>query len=257
MKLGISYMVFDGVELLEYAIKSVRSQVDFVSVVYQNVSYFGDKAEPNLEETVFRLKSNNLIDELVHYESDLTINHKINELNIRNFGLSLSKEAGCTHHISSDVDELYVSSQLEYAKEMMKNDYDYSIIPIINYYKHPTYQIFPSQQQVVSFIHSVDNMYDLTISLPFNIEITRRLKNSDNYKLFREEEVVVHHMSYVRKDIRRKLNNSSNSKFYRKLDKFIDDFNKYKLGDRVCISPDFLNRKTILVDNIFNINLRE
>ena len=42
MKLGVSYNVFDGEELLESSIKSIRDNVDHISVVYQTISNFGN-----------------------------------------------------------------------------------------------------------------------------------------------------------------------------------------------------------------------
>ena len=41
MKVGISYNLFDGEELLEASIKSVRDNVDYISIVYQTESNFG------------------------------------------------------------------------------------------------------------------------------------------------------------------------------------------------------------------------
>ena len=46
MKLGISYNVFDGEELLEKSILCIRDQVDFISVVYQEKSNFGNQCDP-------------------------------------------------------------------------------------------------------------------------------------------------------------------------------------------------------------------
>ena len=40
MKLGVSYNLYDGEELLRASIRSIRSEVDFVTVVYQEVSGF-------------------------------------------------------------------------------------------------------------------------------------------------------------------------------------------------------------------------
>ena len=40
MKIGACYMVFDGEELLEFSIKSIRNSIDFISVTYQDFSYF-------------------------------------------------------------------------------------------------------------------------------------------------------------------------------------------------------------------------
>ena len=48
MKLGVSYNLFDGEELLTDSIKSIRDSVDIVSVVYQTESNFGQKANPGL-----------------------------------------------------------------------------------------------------------------------------------------------------------------------------------------------------------------
>lgn len=258
MKLGICYMVFDGHELLEFAIKSIRNQVDHISVTFQTTSYFGNPADENLVPNVKRLKSEGLIDELIFFEPNLSLHHKINELNLRNIGLQASRNAGCTHHISADVDELYKEEELAYVKtEMESGDYDLSVSYMDTYYKDPTFLVYPVQKLLVTLIHPVSNEYEMDIpypTFPFHMEITRRLKYHDKYRIFSKEEFTIHHMSYVRKDIRRKFDNSDNKRFY-KIKKFINNFENYQLGGRVCLLPDYLNRKTIKVDNYFNITL--
>lgn len=249
MKLGISYLVFDGEELLEFAIKSIRSQVDFISVVYQNLSYFGNRSNP--EETLSKIKE---IDSLVLYEPNLSLHFKENELNIRNFGLSLSKSADCTHHISSDVDEFYDPDQLKYAKTVVENNFDCSIVFQEYYYKEPTYLVRPCQKYPITFIHPISSQYTMETKFPYSIEITRQLSPNANIKVFDMNEITMHHMSYVRKDIKKKLDNNSNGLFYQK-NKFIDNFNKYQLGDKLKIAPDFLYRRTILVENKFGIKV--
>jgi hypothetical protein len=188
----------------------------------------------------------------------LSLHHKINEINIRNLGLSLSKEVGCTHHASLDVDEFYVPSELEYAKKVMEDgDFNYSIATMEMYYKQPTYRIVPRQGLLTSFIHPVHNeyRYDTKIKFPYPIETTRRHALRDKPKYFSANEVMMHHMSYVRKDIRRKLRNSDNGQFYKHLNQFFNEFDEYKLGGKLYIVPDFAERKTKLVDNIFGISL--
>lgn len=253
MKLGICYMVFDGEELLEFAVKSVRTQIDHISVTYQTTSYFGNPSSPDLPAIVDKLKSDGLIDEAIHYEPDLTLTPKDNELRLRNIGLNASRKAGCTHHISADVDEFYRVDQLEYAKRTM--DADYSVAYLATYYKDPTYLVVPVQNLMVSFIHSVEFEYNRQIKypeFPFRMEETRRFADCKSYKVFSKEEITIHHMSYVRRDIRKKLNNSDNGRCYKK-EKFVAVFDSYKLGDRVCLLPDFLNRKTTQVENVFGI----
>lgn len=256
MKLGISFMVFDGEELLEFATKNIRKNIDFISVTYQTTSYFGNSANSDLIPLLNHLKENQLIDELIFFEPDLSLNPKKNELKLRNLGLSASRKAGCTHHISADVDEFYDCEQLEYAKSIMeKEDYDFSVAYLDTYYKDPTFLVVPDQKLLVSFIHPINNEYNMDIlypDFPFHMETTRRLTNCKKYKVFSKQEFVIHHMSYVRKDIKRKFQNSDNGKFY-KINKFVDNFTKYKVGERVCLLPDFKNRKTILVENKFGI----
>lgn len=247
-------MVFDGVELLEFAVKSIRNQIHHISVTYQTISYFGNPADSNLIPILNKLKGEGLVDELIYFEPDLSLHHKKNEIQLRNIGLESSRRNGCTHHISADVDEFYEENQLEYAKDIMsKNNYDFSMAPLATYYKDPTFLVTPDQKLITSFIHPIDNQYQDTKQFPFPIETTRRLSNYKNYRIFNNEEITIHHMSYVRKDIRRKLQNSDNGRFYN-IDKFVSDWEKYKLGDRVCLIPDFINRKTTKVKNIFGIN---
>lgn len=247
-------MVFDGEELLEFAARSIRNQVDHISVTYQTTSYFGNKADSSLLATLQRAKTANLIDELVHYEPDLSLHHKENELRLRNLGLELSRKAGCTHHISADVDEFYKAEELEYAKNVMENDHDMSVATLLTYYKDPTFLVYPIQKLLVSFIHPVTNEYNRDIHYPtFPMETTRRLVNHTSPRLFAKEEFIIHHMSYVRRDIHKKFQNSDNARFY-KLEKFMKVFNNYKLGDRVCLLPDYINRKTVQVENTFGIH---
>lgn len=251
MKLGICYMVFDGSELLEFAVKSIRNAIDFISVTYQTTSYFGNPVDDFTIQLLNDLKTQGLIDNLIHFEPDLTIHPKYNELRLRNIGLEASRNANCTHHISADVDEFYEADKLINIKESVF-DVDFCMAPYFVYYKKPTWLVQPTPKYKITFIHSVNNEYEINKDFPFQIEITRRLKIYNTYKVLTLEEMPIHHMSYVRKDIRRKLLNSDNGRAYN-IDKFVVDFNKYELGERFKIAPDFMNRTTKEVPNIFNI----
>lgn len=255
MKLGISYQVFDGEYFLRPAINSIRDLVHHVCVIYQTTSYFGNPAHVELEQNVVSLFNDGLIDELILYEPDLSIGFKPNELRIRNLGLQKSRDAGCTHHISADVDELYDHDQLKYAMEVMESGgYDSSLAPVDNYYKKPNWLIVPSQDYWMPLIHPVDATYDIDADFPNYIEITRRLRPSVNRYVFTRDEFVIHHMSYVRHDIRRKYLNNSNGLLF-DIEKFVRVHDKYELGQRVMTIPDFCNRRTVEVTNRFNINL--
>lgn len=253
MKLGVCYMVFDGEELLEYTVKALREEVDWISVTYQTTSYFGNKTNANIKELLDRLESNGLIDQSIFYEPNLNLHHKENELILRNIGLEASLKTGCTHHISLDVDEFFLANELNYAKkEIEKNNHDCSIVSIRTYYKDPTFVVYPDLKTKCSFIHTIENKYDKKSEFPHHIEPTKKPTNYENCRIFQPTEIIQHHMSYVRKDIRKKFNNSDNAQFYQ-LNKFYDNFDNHQLGGRVCLLPDYLNRKTKKVENIFNI----
>ncbi len=245
-------MVFDGFELLEFAINSVRKHVDYVSVVWQNLSYWGNTAPPELYETVKRLADCGLVDEMFHYDCDLSLPPKQNELNIRNFGLHKAVSQGCTHHITADVDDFYIPEQFAYAKTQM-GGHDCSIISTETYYKQPTYKIVPNQKHTQTFIHPVDNVYSINADFKFKIETTKRHVRCDNPRIFSRDEIVLHHMSYVRKDFDRKIQNNGNYIWHRD-QKTVTEFDTYQLGDRIRVAPDFMNRRTVLVENTFGIH---
>lgn len=254
MKLGVCYMLFDGEELLEPAIKSIRSQVDFVAVTWQKMSYHGNPNDSDLEPLISRLQFDKLVDQAIFYEPDLGQTPKQNELKLRNIGLQASRDAGCTHHISFDVDEFVLPEQLKYAKETF-GDHDCSVIENVYYYKKPTWQMTPDpKNNKVSFIHPVTSEYSMIPKWAHRIEITRRLTPFENCKIYSKDECVIHHMTYVRKNMAKKLRNSVTGELYN-IDKFVSDFDKYQLGERLVVSPDFLTRRTRLVDNIFNIEI--
>ena len=49
MKLGLAYNLFDGEELLEYSLRSIRNNVDYISVQYQEISNHGEKCHRGAE----------------------------------------------------------------------------------------------------------------------------------------------------------------------------------------------------------------
>jgi hypothetical protein len=68
MVLGAAYNVFDGEELLEASIRSIRSNVDYIVVVYQTISNFGQPCSPNLIPILENLRKNKLVEDLVRYD---------------------------------------------------------------------------------------------------------------------------------------------------------------------------------------------
>jgi hypothetical protein len=230
MKLGISYNVFDGEELLESSINSIRENVDYVSVVYQTISNFGNPCDEGLVPLLKRLVSDGLVDEIFEYRPRINRGGHFNEITKRNIGLSLSEGVGCTHHMAMDSDEFYTDEQFKFLKkEMIEGDYDSSACQMTTYYKDSKYRLEPKEEYYVSLLFKIRRGVEFVMGHPFPVLVdpTRRM-GSGKCKIFTRDEVEMHHMSYVRKDIRKKLQNSSASPNFKNIDKIVDYFNKWE-----------------------------
>lgn len=211
MKLGVSYNLYDGEELLRASIRSIRSEVDFVTVVYQEVSNLGKRREPLLP-LLRQLQTEGLVDDWVAYEPDLALEPRENEKRKRVLGLRSSRAHGCSHHLDMDVDEFYRAEELRRAKVFMtENDYDGTACWIENYLRSPRYRILDRDDLFVPFIIRIPKrtarLYDGVY--PVMADHTRTMRRDGTFMLLPRDLISMHHMSLVRKDLERKLDNSS------------------------------------------------
>ena len=246
MKLGVSYNLFDGEELLPYSIQGIRENVDFICVVYQNTSNFGEKRS-DLECFLNDLIKKGLVDYIYCYKPrEIKGNNtgQVNEIVKRNVGRDICVKVGkCTHHISLDCDEMFIPKDFKKAKEKtIKNDYDSTYIPYDNYYKKPYYIIEPKGViGHISFIVKCDSRNYGQGLCPVTVDPTRVI-NSIDYNVFSPREIKMHHYSWLRaseKSLRRKLDNTSFKKysdFTQDLEKIIYRYKNYKEGES-CLKP--------------------
>lgn len=236
MKLGVSYNLFDGEELLEGSIRQIRNQVDYISVVYQLTSNFGNPCNNELLPLLNKLKNDGLIDELFEYKPKINNGGHFNEITKRNLGLSLSVGAGCTHHMSMDSDEYYLPEQFKFLKEEMINGgYDSSYCQMKTYYKTWEYQLDPPEEYYVSLIYKINNysLFEMGKQSPVLVDPTRRM-DAGKYRVFKRDEIEMHHGSYVRDNIRTKLENSSASvNFKNDIQRITDHYNNWVYPNKV------------------------
>jgi hypothetical protein len=236
MKLGISYNLFDSEELLEGSIKQIRDLVDYVSVVYQKKSNFGNPCTENLVPLLEKLKSDGLIDELFEYIPQSLGGHG-NELNKRNIGLQISKTNGCTHHMSMDSDEYFLPNEFKYLKDKItEGDYDSSFAQMLTYYKSWEYQLDPPEEYYVPLIIKIKNNNEFTFNYPSPVLVdpTRRVSKLNEPLVLTRNEIQMHHGSYIRDDIRVKLINSSASvNFNNEIDNIVNHYNNWEYPDKV------------------------
>jgi hypothetical protein len=226
MKIGVTYNLFNGEELLEGSIKYIRESVDYIGVVYQLVSNWGNKADENLLPLLKDLVDRKLVDEIYEYKPNLKLDGKSNEFIKRNIGLDMARNVGCKYHMTMDSDEFYIKNEFEYMKKIIiEGNYDSSACQMITYYKEPIYILDPLEEYYVTLLHKINNdtKYILNTQFPVIVDPSRKTKPG-KIKIFKRDEIQMHHMSYIRKNISTKLNNASSKVNFRNKIKFLTDY---------------------------------
>lgn len=266
MKLGVSYIVFDGIELLEHSINQIRKHVDFLQVIYQDVSWFGHPAQFGYLNNLEKLKRLGLIDDLTCFKNFKVLPKsqskfsKSYEKAKRQLGLNSCLTAGCTHYLCMDVDEFYKDDEFRLAKEKVRvNGYTSTAVKFINYVNIPTvHRGYDSS--TVPFICKIDNKSKMASNFFTRCDPTRGIYPPGNNKhVFASSEISMHHMETVRKDLTLKYLATTRALFNRsKTDELVsniksinEDSQKFNFN-RVIFpkSSDFNLKK---VENIFNI----
>ena len=245
IKWGVSYSVFDGEELLEPSLLSIRKSVDYINVVYQLNSWYGNPANPNLLLKIKELKNKGLIDEIIEYKPNYKKSAGYQEKQKRNLGLKYAKKASVNYFMTMDTDEFYIKEELEKAKEfILKNKITHSIIQQIPYGTRPEQRNIQLQDCcLVQFFCKINRFSKLKKNkkLPALVDPTRQLNHKLFSKYFLLHFIKMHHMSYVRNDLNRKCQNSSYQNLpvpsFKKEDYInVDDIfciNKY-LDNKIC-----------------------
>lgn len=245
-KIGVSYSVWDGEELLEASIKTIRSQVDYVNVVWQKKSWYGKPCDAGLEPLLNNLKEQRLVDELIFFEPDLNKLAPLNECTKRNLGLRHAKKAGCTHFMTMDTDEFYITSEFAAAKQfVLENDLTHTACNIYNYADETHRQIgrcgffVPFLYKIGPFSKLSRNCFGKKF---WFVDPTKQM----TYNLFSRfcflHNVDQHHFSTLRRDIRKKYANSATVLNEKQTEAILKELSKD-------------NPQMVKVDNIFNIKI--
>ena len=289
-KLGAAYNLFDGEELLEQSILSLRPIVSYVVVVYQRRSNFGEPCSPRLLPLLRRLKDEMLVDEIVEYEnpksggfskeekislvssratgSDLGGARAVdiadpffNELKKRELGRNFCMNAGCTHFMSIDTDEFYQRDQLKSTWErMISGDYDVVACRMRFFFKFPRCELIPmDEENYVAAIFRVDPLMPMRLGHPYPVLLdpTRRIFGATRLLTCHREDLEMYHYSFVRLNILSKVLNVTNRGNYEHdLRAFLSSWPSWRPGQPLFHPhPYFSDRfkRTRIVPNWFDI----
>jgi hypothetical protein len=269
MKLGVTYIVFDGIELLEHSIRQIRPHVDYVNVIYQEISWFGSTIQKEDLQTLNLLKRSNLIDDLTKFTNFSPIRDKSltgitkaksYERAKRQLGLDMSLTRGCTHYLCMDVDEFYISDEFAEAKsQIIKMEYVQTAVRMINYVNIPTiHRGYDSNR--VPFICKITRASKMTPSFFVKCDPTRGITGgpSGRYE-FKPTEITMHHMETVRKNLLLKYDSTTRAVFKRsktnELVQSIKSVNESKptFNFNKIIFPGLGQIKLTKCENVFDI----
>lgn len=118
-----------------------------------------------------------------------------------------------------------------------------SVCKMWTYFKKPTWRLENPENYYVPFIHRLTINTFVGPQYPFYVDRTRRVNQMDVVEL----PFMMHHYSWVRKDINRKVRNSS----AKNLSQHLDEYNTAEVGRRLRM----YDQKLIEVPNYFNIDL--
>lgn len=260
-KVGLAIICFEGTEHLYNIISTLRQSVDYVSLGLQRLSYHGDKiSEIDLQE-IFRLRDEDkILDSIVEIELDTTKPARVQETDKRNILIQDAEDNGCSHVIVIDSDEYYTRKSFESALQKIdENDYEMTYCQYVNYYhdyEHYLKYPFPDGMYVpfvskTKYRHSFECSDFFLPSDPTRryvrpydrIEKKKNQKGEEvdvkhytvDYHVFEWNEVKMHHLSWLRADIRKKLNSWSSKKLFENyddlIDRAVDSFNSFDEND--------------------------
>jgi hypothetical protein len=250
MRVIAIYNVFDGIELLEGSIRQIYPECFKVLIVYQTTSNFGE-VDDGVEEFVQMLALKYKRISLLKYVPDTTISGGQNEKNKRMAGISSARNLGGSHFLLIDCDEYYERGAFRRAKQIIRNGgFDSSACRLFTYFKQPTYRLSPLEDYYVPFISSID--LTLTNEFPVYADPTRLTMGSKFYE-FRQEELMMHHFSWVRNDIGKKIRNSSaRDDLLARLPDLVENYRNFKLTDSPLLYPECT---IVEAPNVFGIHV--
>ena len=241
-KVGLAIICFEGTEHLYNIISAIRESVDYVSVGLQRKSYHGDPISNIDLNEIFRLRDEDrLVDNIVEIELDMNKEPRVQETDKRNILIQDAEDHGCSHCLVIDSDEYYTKKAFDYGLQQIDEyDYEMTYCQYVNYYHdYCHYLKYPfSDGMYVPWVSKTRwrHSYDCN-DFPKPSDPTRRFVRSEivtdengkqtkkmlaEYHIFEWNEVKMHHLSWLRADIRKKLENWSSKKVFKNYDDLID-----------------------------------
>jgi hypothetical protein len=245
MKLGITFSVFSGLELLKPSLINVRPFAHYITVVWSKTSTTGDPAPAYLIPLLNSLVEEDLIDELVCENPKVSNNPcemQMACLTKREIGRRACQRAGCTHHLIKDCDEFHDPVQFKAAMEKAKG-FDCTLSMIREFVGNPTTQLKAISGLYVPFIHPIDKPLKAR-ERPFRVicDGGRTMGGVSNWYIFKPEELLLDHYTFVRfneEEMKRKYMGHGHCHRIGTLNQFLQWTNRFKPEELVTVEDKY------------------
>lgn len=227
----------DDMEMLKRSIENNSVCADGVIVGFQCISNRNEYSRHfKMQDS---LNSSDVAIKLFHWEPDLTKSTKENERIKHNKMIQFAKREGYTHFILCAGDHFYEPKQIEFAKKwhLEHPEIDVSITRMITYYKNENWCLYPLESYCMPFIHKIKPETEISKTVKYPVVVDPSVKvNASTFHVFKENEVILHHYSMIRKDIEKKFRNAAASVRWSKeqTENFISEYQNAELGHKLA-----------------------
>lgn len=256
MRLGIFYTIFNGTELLNGAIRNILPHVDVILLHYQTTSNRGHRSN---EFSEWYEKNRSILSDKIRILKYKPRNDwqktKMNERIKHNQALMYLRKEGCTHFMMSACDHYYNPDEFALAKEKAK-DFDVTWSGMYTYYKYPEWQLTPMENYYMPFICKLGEKTKIGSGFPVRVDPACGVTPYTTQYGFATKELILHHYSMVRTDIRNKfINAASNINYKDRVNEFVNEYENYdiEVNPGVSYFSGDCIRKIKVVPNWFNI----
>ena len=220
MKLCAIYNVWDDWDLYFRSLEWISPLVDGTICIGSYKSNFG---EESYIQTIHDLHQDGR-DLFFQWEPDLKLDPRTNETAKRNYGLQKARELGYTHFLMMDSDEFYEPEEFKKELKRFENPNLMGLVCRVKcYFRSPELTI-GYDTTLVPWVHKItpNLRFELNRNYPFawtlldkiphthtkqiRIDPTRSMNINDYVEW---SEITMHHMSWIRSDIKKKIRNST------------------------------------------------
>lgn len=208
-KFGVGIVCFDTAEFMRFKVKQMVGLVDYIIVAMPTRGYLGRTVPDEVSKELHAMEKEGLI-KLYCYEPYLckTVEEaKLQEVELHNRLIFMLQSLGCKYAMISHSDEIVLREDFEF---IINTCIEYK--PIIYFVKFRQYYKDTCWYCTGGMMRFMPTFVDTRYRISEKVHRSHSISNTRTYILpegyrsrFEKRKILLHHLSWVRKDLRTKL----------------------------------------------------